>query len=119
VYCFAWSPAPPRIIGPTAVEVKYIGESGEFQWRIGQFGNSAGFWGGERRDGHSAAWRWPLGQTANTWGRFFPPGADLGPHLAAGLRHWMEGMALEEYRLLHHTLPEINQSETELEAFRT
>src|SRR5438128_58250 len=81
VYCLAWSLQPVRIVGPTAVEVKYIGESNEFQRRIGQFGTSAGFWG-QRRKAHSAGWRWPLEQTVNLWVCFFPVGRGLLPHLA-------------------------------------
>src|SRR5438128_2521307 len=58
VYCLSWSSHAPALIGPLAPEVKYIGESGEFLRRIGQFGESAGFFhDGKRRDGHSAAWR--------------------------------------------------------------
>src|SRR5262245_32226926 len=70
VYCLAWCREPPRVIGPRAAAVRYIGESGEFQRRMGQFGNSAGFFGGERRNGHSAGWRWPLGQKESVWVSF-------------------------------------------------
>lgn len=31
------------------------------------------------------------------------------PHLATGLRHWMEAVAQEEYRLAHGTLPPLNR----------
>jgi hypothetical protein len=83
---------------------------------MGQFGNSAGFWG-QRKNGHSAGWRWPLNQTENTWVGFFLVGEGLPPHLASGLRHWMEAVALEEYRLVHGRLPEINAAQAEVERF--
>jgi hypothetical protein len=118
VYCLAWSPEPPRVVGPRAVEVRYIGESGEFQRRMGQFGNSAGFFEGQRQDGHSAGWRWPLAQKEETWLSFFEVGRSLVPHLAEGLRYWMEAVALEEYRLLFGRLPEINKTTSELAAFK-
>jgi hypothetical protein len=117
VYIFAWSPESPAVIGPTAPAVRYIGETSEFRRRMGQFGNSAGFWG-ERENGHSAGWRWPAGQTENTWVSFFPIGNDLLPHLAAGMRLWMEAVALEEHRLAHGRLPEINEAVDELDGFR-
>jgi hypothetical protein len=87
--------------------VWYIGETVYFANRMGGFGNSAGFWG-ERRFGHSAAWRWPEGKWENMWVAFFEVGKDLAPHLAAGLRKWLEAVALEEYRLEHKQLPKIN-----------
>lgn len=116
VYCLAWSPEPPTILGPTAAEARYIGATNEFRRRIGQFGNSAGFWG-ERQNGHSAAWRWPKGCTDHAWLSFFPIGNELLPHLAAGMRFWMEAVALEEFRLVHGRLPEINEAVDEVEAF--
>lgn len=107
VYCLALSSEPPSIIGPTAEAVRYIGETSEFRRRMGQFGNSAGFWG-ERQDGHSAAWRWQAEQSDHTWVAFFTIGNELLPHLAKGMRSWMEAVALEEFRLAHGQLPEIN-----------
>jgi hypothetical protein len=118
VYCLAWSPNAPLAIGPAAAPVRYIGETGEFRRRMCQFGNSAGFWG-ERRNGHSAGWRWPVGQSDNAWVTFFPIGNDLLPHLAAGLRAWLEAVALEEFRLVHGRLPEINEAVAEVERFDT
>lgn len=117
VYCFAWSPKAPDIIGPTAAAIRYIGETSEFLRRMGQFGNSAGFWG-ERRNGHSAGWRWPLGKTDKTWVSFYSIGTDLLPHLAAGMRLWMEAVALEEFRLVCGRLPEINEAVAAIEGFR-
>jgi hypothetical protein len=96
--------------------VRYIGETSEFLQRMGQFANSAGFWG-ERQNGHSAGWRWPAGQSDNTWASFFPVGNELLPHLAAGMRFWMEAVALEEFRLVHDRLPEINEAVAEVEGF--
>ena len=116
VYCFAWSPEPPQVIGPTAATVQYIGETSEFLRRMGQFGDSAGFWG-ERREGHSAGWRWPVGQSENLWVSFFLIGDELLPHLAKGMRVWMEAVALEEFRLVHKLLPKINVAVAEIEGF--
>ena len=118
IYCVAWSQQVPQCVGPTAAEVKYIGETGEFLRRLGQFGESAGF-GGGRRNGHSAAWRWPLGQKENTWVSFFEVGETLRAHLAEGLRHWIEAVALEEYRLIYGHLPEVNEAEAETAEFAT
>lgn len=116
VYCFAWSPEPPPIIGPTAAAVRYIGESSCFQRRMQQFGDSAGFWG-VRQNGHSAGWRWPAGQMEQAWVAFFEIGNDLQPHLATGMRKWMEAVALEEFRLMHGRLPEVNAAVAELRQF--
>jgi hypothetical protein len=116
VYCFAWSPEPPPVIGPTAAAVRYVDETSEFPRRLGQFGNSAGFWGA-RQNGHSAGWRWPAGQSDNTWVSFFPIGNELLPHLAAGMRVWMEAVALEEFRRIHGRLPEINEAVAEVKGF--
>ena len=107
IYCFAYSADAPLLISPKAAEVRYIGETGEFLRRMGQFGQSAGFWG-ERHNGHSAGWRWAEGQLDNIWVSFFPIGKELLPHLAVGMRVWMEAVALEEFRLVHDRLPEIN-----------
>lgn len=85
---------------------------------MGQFGSSAGFWG-ERSNGHSAGWRWPEAQTEHTWVGFFPVGDGLQPHLAAGMRLWMEAVALEEYRLAFGRLPNINEAVNPLERFET
>jgi hypothetical protein len=107
VYLIAWCQQPPARLHPRAVEVRYIGETHNFANRMGGFGNSAGFWG-ERRFGHSAAWRWPEGKSDKMWVAFFTVGDDLEPHLATGLRKWLEAVALEEYRLEYGRLPEIN-----------
>jgi hypothetical protein len=84
---------------------------------MGQFGNSAGFFDGGRQDGHSAARRWPLNHIEDTWVSFFVVGEGLLPHLAEGLRHWMEAVALEEFRLLYNQLPEVNEAKVELGGF--
>ncbi len=118
IYCVAWSQQSPQCVRPTAIEVKYIGETGEFLRRMGQFSVSAGF-GGARSNGHSAAWRWPLGRKENIWVSFFEVGETLPAHLAEGLRHWMEAVALEEYRLAYGHLPEINEAKTEITEFIT
>jgi hypothetical protein len=76
--CFAWLHDRPPVIGSAAVEVRYVGETSEFLRRMGQFGNSAGFWG-QRRNGHSGGWRWLAGQSDNLWVGFFPIGKALLP----------------------------------------
>jgi hypothetical protein len=116
VYCFAWSAVAPPIICPTAGTIRYIGETNAFLRRMGQFGNSAGFWGA-RQNGHSAGWRWPAGQSEKVWVSFFPIGNELLPHLADGMRVWMEAVALEEFRLVHGRLPEINAEVAEVASF--
>jgi hypothetical protein len=95
-------------------EVRYIGETINFNQRMGGFGNSAGFWGG-RRFGHSAGWRWPEGQAEHCWIAFFPVGNELLTHLATGMRKWLEAVALEEYRLACGRLPEVNSAVSEVE----
>jgi hypothetical protein len=116
VYCLAWALTSPTVVGPIAPEVRYIGETSEFRRRMGQFGTSAGFWG-ERRPGHSGGWRWPAGQSQHTWVSFYPIGNELLPHLATGMRAWMEAVALEEFRLANGHLPEINVAVAEVERF--
>jgi hypothetical protein len=48
---------------------------------------------------------------------FFPVANELLPHLAAGMRFWMEAVALEEFRLAHGRLPEINEAVSDVEGF--
>ena len=114
VYLLAWSQQLPAPVHPSAAEVRYIGETANFRQRMGGFGNSAGFWG-ERQFGHSAGWRWPEGQSEHTWVAFFPVGEDLLPHLATGMRKWLEAVALEEHRRARGELPQINIAVGEVE----
>ena len=107
VYLVAWSKQPPPHLDPREAAVRYIGETLYFANRMGGSGNSAGFWG-ERRFGHSAAWRWPEGRSEDMWVALFVVGEQLAPHLAMGLRKWLEAVALEEHRLEHGRLPDIN-----------
>jgi hypothetical protein len=44
------------------------------------------------------------------WVAFFVVGEQLAAQLAAGLRKWLEAVALEEHRLEHGRLPEINEA---------
>ena len=113
VYLLAWSPISPPRLHPGAPEVKYIGETGEFKSRMGNFGNSAGIWG-ERSDGHSGAWRWPKGATEHLCVAFFEIGTDLPEHLACGLRKWMEAVALEEHRVRNGQMPQVNHAKDEV-----
>lgn len=114
VYLLAWSEQPPATVHPSAAEVLYIGETGNFRQRMGGFGNSAGFWG-ERQFGHSAGWRWPEGRSEHTWVAFFPVGEGLLSHLATGMRKWLEAVALEEHRRACRELPQINVAVGEVE----
>src|SRR5689334_18403024 len=60
VYLIAWARKAPESLHPTHPAVLYVGETANFKRRLCQFGDSAGFFG-DRRKGHSAAFRWPLG----------------------------------------------------------
>jgi hypothetical protein len=115
VYLLAWSEQPPAAVSPSAAEVRYIGETDNFKQRMGGFANSAGFWGDERQLGHSAGWRWPKGRSEHMWVAFFSVGGDLPPHLATGMRKWLEAVALEEHRREHRELPQINAAVGEVE----
>jgi hypothetical protein len=75
---------------------------------MGNFGNSAGFWG-QPSSGHSAGWRWPPGKSEHLWVAFFEAGNDLPAHLAEGLRVWLEAVAQEEHRVLHGEVPPLNR----------
>jgi hypothetical protein len=116
IYLMAWSEAAPPLLHPTAPEVKDIGETGQNLRRMGQFGNSAGFFG-ERRNGHSTAWKWPEGRTENLWVGFFPAGDAFLPkrHLAKAWRCWLEGIAFELHLQEHGSLPALNASEDVIE----
>jgi hypothetical protein len=110
VYLIAWSEQePPRRKWSKVPSVKYIGETHWFKARMGGFAQSAGF-KGERAFGHSAAWRWEQGKNSKLWVAFFDvtQGQTMQPHLAIGLRRWVEAVALEEYRLANGALPELN-----------
>jgi hypothetical protein len=116
IYTMAWSEAPPALLHPAAPEVKDIGETSEYRRRMGQFGNSAGFFG-ERCKGHSTAWKWPLGRTEKLWAAFFPAGDDFLPrkHLAKAWRCWLEGVAFEEHSQARGSLPALNAADGEIE----
>jgi hypothetical protein len=118
VYGFAWSSETPPVLVPTGASVRYIGQSNEFRRRMGNFADSAGFWG-PRSKGHSAGWRWPLGKSEKLWVAFYPIGNDLRHHLAVGMRCWMEAVALEEFRLVHGRLPKINDATSDFADFET
>jgi hypothetical protein len=109
VYLMAWSEAPPKLLHPTASEVKEIGETGEYCRRMRQFGDSAGFFG-KRRRAHSTAEKWPLGRSEKLWVAFFPTGDDFLPnkHLSKAWRCWLEGVAFEEHLQVHGSLPALN-----------
>ena len=108
VYFLAWSPDVPAEARPKASEICYIGETVRFKNRMTQFSNSAGF-NGDRKTGHNPAMRWPEGRKEHLWVAFFKVVEDpLQPHVEEGLRRWMEAVALEEHRLAHGALPQLN-----------
>jgi hypothetical protein len=112
VYLLAWSRKEPQRIRPhLAREVQYIGQTYWFKARLDGFRASAGFLG-KRTFGHSAGWRWDKGKKANLWVAFFDvtEGLSLEAHVASALRCWVEAVALEEYRLVHGTLPAVNKA---------
>lgn len=53
----------------------------------------------------------------NAWINFYVIGQGILPHLATALRHWMEAVAVEEYRLAHGRLPEVNAARAEIRSF--
>jgi hypothetical protein len=90
------------------MQIKYIGETHYFKARMGGLAWSAGFWG-ERAFGHSAGWRWPEGKNKLLWVAFFEVIKEKErEHLARGLRCWLEGVALEEYRQANLQVPQVN-----------
>jgi hypothetical protein len=110
VYLLAYHSTAPESIGPKDEHVWYVGQTNAFKRRLGEFANSAGFLG-ERKAGHSASWRWPEGEKNNTWVAFYEIGMEFDqPHLATAMRCWMEGIAIEEYRIAHGTIPKINEA---------
>jgi hypothetical protein len=107
VYWIALSIAPPKLLLPTAEEVRYIGETGQFRRRMGEFGCSAGFWG-KRRNGHYAGWWWPFGRTEDTWFCFSVIGGGLAKDLARMHRRQVEAGWLARFVQLHGHEPEFN-----------
>lgn len=110
VYLLAWSRQAPSTFRPDDRAIQYVGETGDFCNRMDRFRTSAGIRWQERYKGHSAAYRWPLGKTEHLWVGFFPIRTGLQPHLAEGMRVWMEAVAQEEYRLAHGDVPPLNRS---------
>lgn len=108
VYLLAWSMPAPELVSPLASQIQYIGQTNCFHGRMAQFATSAGLWG-KRDNGHSAGWRWPEGKRENLFVAFFPIIEGLSPHLASGLCHWLEALALEAYRINNNELPMINR----------
>jgi hypothetical protein len=84
IYSLAWSPEPTQVIGPVAADVRYIGESGEFQRHMRQFGNSAGFFG---RSASMATQR----DGAARCGRRKTPGSPSSSLADRSCRTWQRG----------------------------
>jgi hypothetical protein len=88
----------------------YVGETGELRRRMGQFGNSAGFFG-DRGPGHSGAWRWPdEWRLDQVFIALYPTPADVvDAGLAPLWRVYREAQALAAFAQAHRLqLPELN-----------
>lgn len=114
VYLLAWSKQAPERMHPAASEVRYIGETYWFKDRMDGFRRSAGLLG-ERTNGHSAAWRWPLGQCENLWVAFFEiPHLPLPDYLCKGWRKYMEAIAIHEHVIANSRQPLVTAAKTEV-----
>lgn len=116
IYLVADSVQQPVSLHPSDASVIYVGETSRFKRRMGQFGDSAGLWDdGLRTAGHSAGLRVKL-QRDRLWLAFFPVELPRGQrHLGAGLRLWIEALAIEEYRVANGELPIVNAGEEAIE----
>lgn len=115
IYLIAQSASEPASPRPEDAAVVYVGETVWFKRRMDQFGDSAGLWGA-RANGHSAGWRY-TGSGEDLWVAFFVVEWPLAqPHLAEGMRKWLESVALEEYRQVHSRLPPLNEGEVKEKA---
>jgi hypothetical protein len=113
LYFVAWSASGRRPYGnphPAHNMIVYIGETGELCRRMGQFGNSAGFFG-ERTKGHSGAWRWhDEWRPEQAFLALYPAPADVvDAGLAPLWRVYREAQALAAFAQAHRLrLPELN-----------
>ncbi|WP_133752698.1 hypothetical protein [Pseudomonas sp. LP_7_YM] len=89
--------------------MQYIGQTKNFKARMAQFASSAGIFWKDRYDGHSAAWRWPKGETAKMMISFFPLLESEADHMQSGRLFWYEALAINSYYLEHgNRLPPLN-----------
>ena len=109
VYVIGWKKSPSNSVTHTDPAVVYIGETSSFRRRMGDWSNSAGFWG-DRRKGHSGAWRWDKGDSHLSVA-FFLVGEALPRRLAKHVRCYFEVLALEEFRVANGSLPQANEWE--------
>ena len=108
IYCIAWAPTSTTP-APDEPSVQYIGQTKNFKARMSQFASSAGIFWDERYDGHSAAWRWPQGETAKMMIAFFPVYENEADHMLTGRLFWYEALAINNYFLKHdNVLPPLN-----------
>jgi hypothetical protein len=76
---------------------------------MAQFASSAGIFWDDRYDGHSAAWRWPQGETAKMMIAFFPLSESEADHMQTGRLFWYEALAINSYFVKHESrLPPLN-----------
>jgi len=109
IYILRCAEKPAMAVSHTDPAVVYIGETSHFGSRMNNWAASAGFWG-ERKHGHSAAYRWDDGHEHLSVGFFETPTSDkirLGKHI----RLYYEVLATEEYRVAHGRLPRVNEHE--------
>ena len=112
IYCIAWSPTG-TVPTPDEPGLQYIGQTKNFKARMAQFASSAGIFWEERYDGHSAAWRWPQGETEKMMIAFFPLLEPESDHMLTGRLFWYEALAINSYFLKHgDTLPPLNAVRT-------
>ena len=94
---------------PNDDAVKYIGMTNLFKKRMEQFAASSGLHYDDRYNGHSAAWRWPLGKDKLMKVAFYPLEDNLPFHLKSGILHWYEALAIYSYYQSHQDeMPPLN-----------
>ena len=90
IYVICWSKEPPTLVAPSSPRVMYIGQFKNFKKRLEQFGWSAGLWDEDRYNDHSAAWRWPQGESKWLWVAFYPLANSYPEHIKVGLLYWQD-----------------------------
>jgi len=95
IYCIAWAPIS-TIPSPDEANLQYVGQTKNFKARMAQFASSAGIFWDDRYAGHSAACRWPQGETAQMQIAFFQIQPELD-HMLTGRLFWYEALAINAY----------------------